>query len=114
MSMTEIGALKIGLVVDGVAHKEFEMRLATMADVEDALETVGENACTARLNRHIWARTITRLGTLPEDKMKPEALAELLGRLDSSEYGQLAAAEASLRGKLGAASASSGSSGSSS
>lgn len=114
MSMTEKGTLKIGVVVDGVAHKEFEMRLATMSDVEDALEAVGENACEARLNRHIWARTITRLGTLPPEKMKPEPLAELLGGLVSTEYGQLAAAEASLRGKLEAASASSGSSGSSS
>lgn len=112
--MTEKGTLKIGVVVDGVAHKEFEMRLATMADVEDALEAVGENACEARLNRHIWARTITRLGTLPPEKMKPEALAELLGGMVSTEYGQLAAAEASLRGKLEAASAKSGSSGSSS
>lgn len=114
MSMTEKGTLKIGVMLDGVVHKDFEMRLATMADVEDALETVGENACTARLNRHIWARTITRLGTLPTDKMKSETLAELLGGLDSSEYGQLAAVEASLRGKLEAANAKHENSGSSS
>jgi hypothetical protein len=53
-----------------------------------------------RVNRHVWARTITRLGSLPPEKIT----AELLGGLADTEFGILAAAEESLRGKLTAAS----------
>lgn len=108
MALTETGTLKYGVEADGVRHKEFELRLPTMADVEDALEAAGEGACPARVNRHVWARTLTRLGTLPKDKITAELLAELV----DTEYGLLSAVEESLRGKLAAASASSGSFGS--
>lgn len=108
MALTEKGTLKYGVEVDGVRHLEFEMRQATMADVEDALEEAGENACQARVNRHLWARTLTRLGTLSKEQIS----AELLGTLADNEYGQFQAAEASLRGKLAAASGISASSGS--
>lgn len=108
MSITEKGELILGVVVDGVRHKDFELRQPTMADVEDALEAAGEGAHVARVNRHIWARTLTKLGDLPKGKIT----AELLGSLADTEYGLLQAAEASLRGKLLAASASSENSGS--
>jgi hypothetical protein len=107
MGMTEKGTLRYGVEVDGVRHKDFELRLPTMADVEDALEAAGPGACQARVNRMTWARTITKLGDLPEDKRKPAALAELLAGMDADEYGPLSAAEDSLRKKLAAASASS-------
>ncbi len=105
MGSTEKGELRFGVEVDGARHKDFELRLPTMADVEEALEAAGEGACQARVNRHVWARTITRLGTLPPEMITPE----LLGTLADTEYGLLAAAEESLRGKLAAASASSAS-----
>jgi hypothetical protein len=105
MGTTEKGTLRYGVEVDGVRHKDFELRLPTMADVEDALEAAGEGACQARVNRHVWARTLTKLGTLPPEEITPE----LLGTLADTEYGLLSAAEESLRGKLAAASASSAS-----
>lgn len=105
MALTEKGTLTFGVEVDGVRHQEFEMRPPTMADVENALEEAGENACQARVNRHLWVRTLTKLGTLPQDKIT----AELLGGLVDTEYGILSAAEVALRGKLLAASASSAS-----
>lgn len=108
MGMTEKGSLRYGAEVDGVRHKDFELRLPTMGDVEDALEEAGEGACQARVNRHVWARTLLRLGGLSQDKITPELLAGLA----DTEYGQLSAAEEALRGKLVAASASSESSGS--
>ncbi|SNR95262.1 hypothetical protein SAMN04488503_1995 [Humidesulfovibrio mexicanus] len=108
MALTEKGTLAFGVEVDGVVHKDFELRLATMADWEDALEAAGEGACQARVNRHAWAKTLVKLGALPREQIT----AELLGSLAATEYGLLAAAEASLRGKLAAANASSGSSGS--
>lgn len=110
MALTEKGTLRFGVEVDGVRHLDFELRQPTMADVEDALEAAGEGACQARVNRHIWARTLTKLGTLAPDKIT----SELLGSLTDIEYGILSAAEEALRGKLAAASASSASSGSSS
>ena len=105
MALTEKGTLRYGVEVDGVRHMDFALRQPTMADVEDALEAAGEGACQARVNRHIWSRTLTSLGTLPPEKIT----AELLGSLADSEYGILAAAEETLRGKLAAASASSAS-----
>lgn len=108
MGITEKGALRYGLEKDGVWHKDFEMRQATLEDMEEAIEAAGEGACTARVARHLWARTIKRLGGI-----KPEEItAELLAGLVDTEYGILSAAEESLRGKLAAASAASVNSGS--
>lgn len=100
--MTETGTLTIGWQDEaGDWHKDFEMRLPTMADVEDAMAEAGEGANQARITRYVWARTITRLGTLPQDVITPE----LLGALPDTEFGQLNAAEERLRKKLMAASA---------
>ena len=110
MSMTEKGTLVLGVEYNGVRHKEFEMRLPTMADWEAALEEAGEGAIQARVNRHSWARCLVKLGDIPKDKIT----AELLGSLADIEYGPLSAAEERLRGKLLAASVSSESFGSSS
>jgi len=105
MGLTETGSLKYGVEVDGVRHKDLEMRVATLEDMEEALEDAGEGACNARVSRHLWARTLVRLGTL-----EPKAItAELLATLPANEYGQLAAAEEILRGKLAAANDSSAS-----
>lgn len=106
--LTEKGTLTYGLDVDGVVHTEFELRMPTMADVENALEAAGEGASQARINRHTWALTMTRLGSLPPEKIT----AELLGGLVDTEYGLLQAAEDALRGKLRAARGCSGNSGS--
>jgi len=105
MGLTETGSLKYGVKVEGVWHKNFEMRVATLADQEEAIEDAGEGASAARMQRYLWARTVVRLGSL-----EPKAItAELLGTLESTEYGQLAAVEEALRGKLAAASSSSAS-----
>jgi hypothetical protein len=105
MGLTESGSLKYGVDVDGVRHKDFEMRVATLEDMEEAIEDAGEGACAARVNRHVWARTLVRLGTLEPKAITPE----LLAGLESTEYGQFSAVEESLRGKLAAASNSSAS-----
>lgn len=92
--------LQYGMCIDGTWHKEFDMRLATLEDVETAIEDAGEGASAARVSRHKWAQTIIRLGTLP----KASITAELLAELASSEYGILSAAEDDLQKKLVAAS----------
>ena len=93
----------------GTVHAEFEMRVPTLEDLEAAIEQAPPTASTARLSRHVWARTIIRLGTLPAEAITPE----LLGGLPYVEYGVLEAAEKELLGNLVPASAGSGSFGSS-
>lgn len=97
---TEKGELQYGIMKDGVWHKAFTMRPATLEDVECAVEEAGEDSCSARIKRHIWARTLTELGTLPQASITAETLAHL----EATEYGILDAAEQALRKKLLAAS----------
>lgn len=97
------GRLQYGYQDDsGVRHKDFEMRLATLEDVEgaieDALAEAGDNAGPARIQRHQWARVLTRLGSLPSESIT----AELLAGLEATEYGILKAAQEELRKKLAA------------
>lgn len=99
--ITTTGKLLYGLHVNGLWHKEFEMRLATLEDVECAIEEAGEGASPARISRHKWARTLIRLGALTEKDITPELLADLA----STEYGILSAEEDALLKKLAAASA---------
>lgn len=104
--LTETGTLNIGHCDDnGIWHKDFEMRLPTMADVEDALAEAGEGASTARVTRFTWARTLLHLGSLSAEAITPE----VLGGLPDTEFGILNAAEDRLRKKLIAASANSAS-----
>lgn len=103
--LTEPGKLTYGLDVDGVLHTDFELRLPTMEDMDCALEEVSPGASTSRIRRHVWARCITRLGTLAA--VTPEMLAEL----SADEYGHFDAAEERLKKKLLAGSASAATSG---
>lgn len=99
--ITVTGTLAIGHCDhNGIYHRTFEMRLATMSDVEEAMTEAGEGANQARVNRYLWARTLTRLGQLSRDSITPE----LLGRLSDIEYGRFADAETELRKKLMASS----------
>lgn len=100
-NLRESGTLQYGLCVDGLYHKDFELRLATLEDVENAIEDAGENACPARIKRFQWAYTLTKLGTLPMDTISPE----LLAGLEATEYGILNQAQDALRKKLLSASA---------
>jgi hypothetical protein len=92
---TQKFTLEYGVEFEGKLHTEGVMRLPTLADVEFALEETPDNACQARINRHIWARCITRLGDIPKDKITPELLATAA----DSEFPVLQAAEAALRKK---------------
>lgn len=105
MTMTIDGCLRFGHCDgSGVWHKDFTMRPATLEDVEraieDALAEAGDNASPARIQRHQWARVLTRLGTLPTERIS----ADLLGGLEATEYGILREAQEQLRKKLTAAS----------
>lgn len=92
---TESGTLLVGYVDEnGVCHKDFEMRMPSLADVDEALEQAGENAGNARLSRYIWAKCVTRIGAVTE------ITPELLGGLADVEYNRFSAVERALRKKL--------------
>ncbi|WP_234702940.1 hypothetical protein [Oleidesulfovibrio alaskensis] len=99
-ALTERGTLTIGYRDEsGTWHKDFEIRLPTMLDVEVAMAQAGEGASLAAITRHTWARTLVRIGTVTH------ITADMLASLADTEYGVLLAAEEALRKKLKAASA---------
>ena len=59
-------------------QRDFEMRLATLEDTENALEDTPEYASTARIRRHEWAACLLSVGCIPGDEITPERLAELM------------------------------------
>ena len=89
-------SLEYGLEHGGKRHYDGAVRCPTVQDRESALEEVPENAGDARINRHVWARTIVRLGDIPKDQITPELLAELI----DSDYGPILDAEVAARKKL--------------
>lgn len=108
--MITTGQLLVGCRDEaGTLHKDFEMRVPTIEDMEWAIENAPEGACSARLSRYVWSRSLTRLGTLPAEAVTPE----LLAGLHYSDYTPLADAEDALRKKLAPASADSATTGSS-
>lgn len=100
--LTVKGTLNFGyLDPEGKLHTEFEMRVPEVKDMEWAIEQAPENACTARISRYVWSRTLVRLGDIHGEQITPE----LLGGLHYSEYSVFDAAEQDLMGKLRPASA---------
>lgn len=100
-NLTEDGTLLVGVEHGGKFHKDFTLRLATVEDVENAIEDAGPDACGARVRRHKWSYTITRLGDIP----KEDITAELLAGLVAEEFGVIKQAEDALLKKLVASSA---------
>ena len=103
--LTEKGSFIYGIERDGVWHKEYEMRLPTLEDVERAIEgaqaEAGPDASPARIDRHKWAACLTRIGGIPEKDITPDLLAGLA----STEFKGLSNTEEALLKKLAAASA---------
>ena len=95
LQITEPGSLLIGYRdKDGTWHKDYEMRAPTMADMDEAISQAGEDASEAKVQRYVWARTITRIGTITN------ITPEMLGALADIEYGQLIKTERDLKKKL--------------
>ncbi len=99
-TLTEDGTLLVGVERDGKFHKDFTLRVATMEDVENALEDAGPDASNARVARHKWGYTMTRLGDIPPG----EITADLLAGLTAEEFGIIQSTEAILLKKLVASS----------
>lgn len=100
-NLTEDGTLLVGVEHGGKFHKDFTLRVATVEDVENALEDAGPDACRARVNRHKWSYTITRLGDIPKEDITAELLADMV----AEEFGIIQSTETTLLKKLVASSA---------
>lgn len=99
--LTIDGVLQFGLEHGGQRHKDFTLRVATLEDVEVAIEEAGPDASNARMARHKWALCLTRLGSIPPE----DITADLLADLPAQEFGIFKAAEDALTKKLMASSA---------
>lgn len=72
--LTIDGTLPGGVVVDGVKHREFTLRLPTVGDNIDAVDEVGGHNAVA-VNAAILARQLVKLGTLDAKKITFDLLA---------------------------------------
>lgn len=96
--LTFTGTLAEGAEVDGVFHREFELRLPTVGDNVDAIDQVGGHNGTA-LSAALLARQLVRLGTL-----EPKQITyDLLCTLHPADFNQLDAASGELEKKRKAA-----------
>lgn len=72
MSRLITGTLPIGVEVDGVVHREFSLRGATVADnieVTEELDAAGEAPTPLRLGTAMMARQLVTLGTLKREQI---------------------------------------------
>lgn len=72
-TITEAGTLPLGVVVDGVRHREFVMRPPTVQDNIDATQEVG-NANAVHLSAAIFALQLVSLGALERAPRTPPKL----------------------------------------
>jgi len=96
--ITLTGTLLQGVEVDGVVHREFELRLPTLGDNIDAVDEVGGHNGVA-VGAALLARQLVRLGTLNPDQIT----YDLLCTMHVSDYNHLDAAGSDLEKKRQAA-----------
>lgn len=92
--MLQSGTFLSGVVVDGVKHKTFVLRLPTVQDNIDAVDLVGTTNGVS-LSTALFACQLVELGSL-----KPEQIDfDLLTTLHPKDYNLLEAASAELEKK---------------
>lgn len=70
------GTLPFGITVDGVTHRDFELRPSTLGDNIDAIDEVGSDN-QLKLSAAMMARQLVKLGTLPAEKINTALLRTL-------------------------------------
>lgn len=92
--LRQAGTLVSGVVVDGVTHRDFELRLPTVQDNIDAVDEVGSHNGVA-LSAAILQRQLVKLGGLKADEITFERVTEL----HPADFNLLEAAAAELEKK---------------
>lgn len=77
MSMNQQGILPVGIEVDGVLHREFELRPQKVRDSIEALKDERAQADESWLGLVLQCRQIVKLGTLKPEQITPELLIDL-------------------------------------
>lgn len=75
--ITVTDTLVCGIEKDGVFHKDFELRAATIGDSVGAIEEAGADASFLRVKMHKIARCLVRVGTLKEGEITADMLMAL-------------------------------------
>jgi hypothetical protein len=99
MAQTTKGILPIGIEVDGVLHRDFELRGATVMDnieVTDELIDAGETPDQLRVSTAMMARQLISLGTLT----KAQTTTALVRSLHITDWNKLDSESAALEKKL--------------
>ncbi len=78
MQFTETGTLAYGVQHNNAIHRDFEIRLQTVGDEIEVVSEVGGDIVDANFTVHLLARTLVRLGTIPEEELTPELLKDNL------------------------------------
>lgn len=78
MAFTETGTLVYGVQFNGEIHRDFEIRLQTVGDEIDVTQEVGSDVVDAHFTVHLLARTLVRLGSIPDDDITADLLRENL------------------------------------
>ena len=97
--LQQSGTLPIGVVVDGVVHKEFLLRTSTVQDnidVTDELVDAGEAPTQLRVATSIMARQIEALGTLKREQIT----TQLVRSMSPSDWNELDVQSQALEKKL--------------
>lgn len=95
--MTEKGELQYGVEYpagSGQMHYEFEIRLPTVSDNIDAIETSGGGS-NLRLNTMMLAASLVKLGSVPREAIT----YELLGTMVDDDYDEMTDARDRLKKK---------------
>lgn len=77
MAIEQTGQLNFGADVDGVNHKRFVMRAATIGDAIAAIEKVGDAPSNLKLRIYKAAEQMLSLGTLDKSAITGELLMQL-------------------------------------
>lgn len=99
MAQTTKDILPIGIEVDGVLHREFTLRGATVLDnieVTDELIEAGETPDQLRISTAMMARQLVALGTLTKDQIT----TALVRSLHITDWNKLDKESAALEKKL--------------
>jgi predicted TIM-barrel enzyme len=99
MTITTKGVLPIGVEVDGVLHRDFEIRGATVGDNIDVTEEMAEAdeaATPLRIGTAMMARQLVKLGTL----LPEQITTELVRTMHTADWNKLDAESSALEKKL--------------
>jgi hypothetical protein len=76
-AMNQKGILPVGIEVDGVLHREFELRPQKVRDSIEALQDERAASDESWLGLVMQCRQLVKLGTLSADQITPELLLDL-------------------------------------